>query len=70
MSQARSKRRLSRRAFLKGAGVVAAATGASAVLDLDDKYLHVPPAPKTPPDPNALLFFTPEEARMVGRIMP
>jgi hypothetical protein len=44
------------------------------VRTLDDKYLHVPPAPRLPPDPNVLEFFTPEEARLmdalVGRILP
>ncbi len=35
---------------------------------LADKYLHVPPAPSVPPDPDVLLFLTPEEARTVEAI--
>jgi hypothetical protein len=83
----RRKRRVSRRAFLKGTGLLVAATGAGCapqaaapapaptpVLTLDDKYLHVPPAPPVPPDPNVLQFFTPAEAQaveaLVGRIIP
>ncbi len=81
-----AKARLSRRAFLKGTGLLAAATGAGTVLSscapetagppvaptpelsLEDKYLHVPPAPTLPPDPDVLLFLTPEEARTVEAI--
>jgi gluconate 2-dehydrogenase gamma chain len=44
------------------------------VQTLDDKYLHVPPAPAAPPDPNQLQFFTLEEARsleaFVARLLP
>src|SRR5438045_4126671 len=44
------------------------------VLTLNDKYLHVPPAPQVPPDPTVLSFFTPDEAHtleaMVARILP
>ena len=82
-----TKRRLSRRAFLKGTGLVAAATGAGTVLSscappapgpapaptprlgLEDKYLHVPPAPSVPPDPDILLFLTPDEARTLDAIV-
>ena len=81
-----AKTRLSRRAFLKGTGLIAAATSAGTVLSscapettapavaptpvrtLEDKYLHVPPAPSVPPDPDVLLFFTPEEARTVEAV--
>lgn len=42
------------------------------VITLDDKYLHVPPAPSLPP--TTYQFFTPEEARtleaFVGRLLP
>jgi len=44
------------------------------VQTLDDKYLHVPPAPSVPPDPAQLLFFTPEEAHsleaFLARLLP
>jgi gluconate 2-dehydrogenase gamma chain len=81
---------LSRRSFLKGAGVILA-TGAGMVLancqprgqavpaptpvrTLNDKYLHVPPAPPVAPEPGLLQFFTPEEARtldaFVARLLP
>jgi gluconate 2-dehydrogenase gamma chain len=82
-----SKRRISRRAFLKGTGLVAAATSASTVLSscatlapgpapsptprlsLENKYLHVPVAPTLPPDPDTLLFLTPDEARTLDAIV-
>jgi gluconate 2-dehydrogenase gamma chain len=86
-SSSKNRPRVSRRAFLKGTGLIAAATGAGTVLSscvpaspgappaatpeltLADKYLHVPPAPAVPPDPDVLLFFTPEEARKVDALV-
>ena len=79
--------KVSRRAFLKGTGLIAAAMSAGTVLSscapsqpgpapsptpqltLADKYLHVPPAPAVPPDPDIRLFFTPEEARTVDALV-
>jgi gluconate 2-dehydrogenase gamma chain len=38
------------------------------VIDLDDKYLHVAPAPTAAPVQGARYFFTPEEYRLVESI--
>lgn len=75
---------VSRRTFLKatiltaaaGTGLVAAACAPQeprtvnlpSLHPLEDKYPYVPAVPATPPDPNTLLFFTPDEAKLVDAI--
>ncbi len=75
---------VSRRSFLKlsiltatGTALVAAGCApaqSQAVVvppplhPLEDKYPYVPPAPTTPPNPNVLRFFTPDEAQVLDAI--